>query len=382
MIIKKYLIILLFLSIILCHNPNISYGKEYRSVLLGKKGIVYLHRKNKPTLIRKIPISLAENDVIITKRDSSVVFRVDNRIFKVFSYSKVVVKKVPILVYGKLQFSKSGKFVEPHFKIYPIPKEGKTTKILLWGTGKGQSISGKIERNNITLENIHFYKIGESYYKALMGIPLGIDKGKYRIKIIINGEQKYGLIKYPFYVRKIKYKSGRVNLASKKRELLLPSKEKIEEQKVLRRVLQRSFAKQYWSGRFIYPVRNHRIISDFGKKRKYYINGNYLYQRFHYGIDLYGKKGTEIFAPNSGIIAFAGNRITTGNTIVIDHGLGVFSLFFHLDEIDVNQGNFVGKGCLIGKVGNTGLAESSHLHWGLLVNMVYVDPVQWIEYKF
>ena len=382
MLVKIYLSIIILILTLLCNSGNYSYGKENRYTILGKKGTVYLYRNNKLRVINIVPKSLVKNDVIITKNDSSVVLKINKRYIKTFSYSKLVIKDIPLLIYGKLQVSSKKIFNEPHFMASPLPKEGETTKILIWGVNQNFNLSGKIESAGKTIENINFYRINNYYNKALVGIPLGIKEARYIIKISIAGEKNYSLIKYPCYIKKIKYKRGVVRLTPVKGILLQPSKEKSLEQKILGRVLQTPLPKQYWRGKFIYPVKNPRIISEFGKKRRYYIGGSYLYQRFHYGIDLYGKKGTEVFAPNSGIVVFTGKRITTGNTIVIDHGLGVFSLFFHLCEIDVKPGDFVSKGCLIGKVGSTGLAESPHLHWGLLVNMVYVNPVQWIRHRF
>lgn len=386
MLIKRVkLTLFIFIIILLYSNPASTYGKNHRYILLKKAGTVYLYRNSRLRVLKKSPVILYDGDIMVTKSDSSAVFRIDKKFLKIFSYSKLVIRKVPMLIYGKLQISKNERFREPHYKVYPLPEEGKTTRILMWAVNRNCTITGKIIADSPakkTLENLSFYRTGTNYRKALFGIPLGITDGKYKIKIDIQEKYLYSLIKFPFYVRKISYKAGTVKLEPKKLAILSPSEEKLKEQQILTSILTNSATKQYWKGRFTYPVKNPEIISDFGKKRKYYIGGRYMYSRFHYGIDLFGKRGTEIYAPNSGVVVFTGPRITTGNTIVIDHGLGVFSLFFHLDKIDVCQNVFVGKGCLIGKIGCTGLAESPHLHWGVLVNMVYVDPVQWIKYQF
>ena len=84
-------------------------------------------------------------------------------------------------------------------------------------------------------------------------------------------------------------------------------------------------------------------------------------------------------APNAGRIVLAGARYFTGNTVIVDHGLGIFSLFAHLSEIDVKAGDTVAAGDLVGKVGATGRVTGPHLHWTVRVNGARVDPLSLLD---
>jgi murein DD-endopeptidase MepM/ murein hydrolase activator NlpD len=93
------------------------------------------------------------------------------------------------------------------------------------------------------------------------------------------------------------------------------------------------------------------------------------------GADFLSPTGTPIHAPNSGRVVLARDLYFTGNTVVIDHGLGVFSLLAHLSVVDVHQGEFVTRGETIGQVGATGRVTGPHLHWGIRMNGARVDPL-------
>jgi murein DD-endopeptidase MepM/ murein hydrolase activator NlpD len=173
-----------------------------------------------------------------------------------------------------------------------------------------------------------------------------------------------------------------VYLTSGTLALLEPSEEKTEEIETLFRILSNAGEEALWSFTFQPPVENMEVLSGFGKVRLYYTNGKPAFSRSHRGIDLKGALGDYVLAPNSGVVVFSGMRITTGNTIVIDHGQGVFSLFFHLDTLYVEPGTLVAKGQRIGEIGMTGIAEGAHLHWGMFVNGVYINPLDWLKLAF
>ena len=95
----------------------------------------------------------------------------------------------------------------------------------------------------------------------------------------------------------------------------------------------------------------------------------------HSGADFNSPAGTPIKAPNAGRVVLAGDRYFTGNTVMIDHGLTMFSLFAHLSEIDVHAGDSVKAGDVVGKVGSTGRVTGPHLHWSVRLNGARVDPL-------
>ena len=137
---------------------------------------------------------------------------------------------------------------------------------------------------------------------------------------------------------------------------------------------------QYWSGIFQYPVDQPVCIKSwFGNRRSY---NDSPYNRFHTGVDFGVCANLNIYAPAAGYVVLTDSLLTRGNATVIDHGLGVYSGFWHQEEILVEEGQYVEAGELIGQIGNTGRSTGPHLHWELVVNGVQVDPLPWLETEF
>ena len=130
----------------------------------------------------------------------------------------------------------------------------------------------------------------------------------------------------------------------------------------------------FWNEEFIYPL-NSKITSDFGTKRVY--NGEL--KSYHGGTDFRAEDNTPIIASNSGIVRISKNRFYAGNSIVIDHGHGVYSCYFHLNTMNYKEGDFVKKGEVIGLSGSTGRVTGPHLHFTFRINGIQVDPLQAIE---
>jgi len=131
-----------------------------------------------------------------------------------------------------------------------------------------------------------------------------------------------------------------------------------------------------WDGPFRYPVENPQVTSAFGTRRSY--NGG-PYSSYHEGLDLRGTVGTPVYAPADGVVALAGPLVVRGNAVILRHGWGVCSGYWHLSAVAVQTGQSVKAGELLGYVGNTGLATGAHLHWEIRVRGVPVDPQQWVE---
>ncbi len=133
--------------------------------------------------------------------------------------------------------------------------------------------------------------------------------------------------------------------------------------------------KKLWTGSFLMPVEG-RITSVFGAMRK--SGGNILWR--HKGVDIAKKPGVEILAPADGKVILVGENFNLhGKTVVLNHGLGVISIYNHLEDIIVSYNDFVNKGQVIGHMGNTGLSTAHHLHWGLYVNSIPVNPLNWVK---
>ena len=135
---------------------------------------------------------------------------------------------------------------------------------------------------------------------------------------------------------------------------------------------------KFWNGLFLQPNEG-EISSVFGIQR--YYNGVFADDYYHRGVDYAGGVGSPVIAPAAGYIRLVGTVAQGfrlhGNTIGLDHGQGVASIFLHLSQIYVQEGEFVKAGQVIGAVGATGAVTGPHLHWGLYVNGQAIDPVAW-----
>jgi murein DD-endopeptidase MepM/ murein hydrolase activator NlpD len=139
-------------------------------------------------------------------------------------------------------------------------------------------------------------------------------------------------------------------------------------------------AEQRWQGLFGYPLAGElRTTAPFGQRRTY--NGRIL-TGYHTGLDLDGNKGTPIYAPAPGTVVMAEPLRVRGKVVILDHGLGVFSAFWHLSRIDVDVGQEASQGEVVGLVGNSGRSTGPHLHWEMRVGGVPVDPMQWTRRVF
>ena len=127
---------------------------------------------------------------------------------------------------------------------------------------------------------------------------------------------------------------------------------------------------------------NSKVEANFADQRTYTYNGEVIDTAYHLGYDLSVTKNYPVEAANSGTVAFTGDLGIYGNTVILDHGLGLFSLYGHLSAIDVKAGDSVAKRQILGKTGETGLAGGDHLHFGIYLDGVAVLPVEWWDQKW
>jgi murein DD-endopeptidase MepM/ murein hydrolase activator NlpD len=188
--------------------------------------------------------------------------------------------------------------------------------------------------------------------------PSGIEK-RVEIKVVT---KDYG-------VRKITIADdSKVNLNEK--DLARATKES----SIINRLWSESISAPFWNAPFIMPL-DSEVIGTFG--RRSIINDQP--RSPHTGVDMRGKKGTPVKASNDGLVVLTGDHFFTGNTVVIDHGAGILSMYFHLDKINVKKGDMISRGGVLGTVGSTGRVTGPHLHWGIRVDEQRVDPVSFVE---
>ena len=136
-----------------------------------------------------------------------------------------------------------------------------------------------------------------------------------------------------------------------------------------------------WEGPFVQP-RNTKVFSNFAETRTYVYDGRPVDTQVHFGYDLASTKHSPVPAANSGVVAFAGPLTIYGNTVIVDHGLGLQTLYAHLSSIEAKVGDKVTKGQELGRSGATGLAVGDHLHFEVLVSGVSVTPLEWWDARW
>ena len=124
------------------------------------------------------------------------------------------------------------------------------------------------------------------------------------------------------------------------------------------------------------------MSARFAERRTYHYGGRDVDQQVHLGYDLASTSQALVPAANDGVVIFAEALGIYGNTVILDHGLGLFSLYGHLSGVDVEKGQAVSTGDPIGTTGSSGLAGGDHLHFAMLVGGVFVDPLEWMDERW
>ncbi len=213
------------------------------------------------------------------------------------------------------------------------------------------------------------FPIGQNLYRAL--VPTSPLDAPGRIVVQINGSEQtrnlaVGLRNRSFSTQRITLSPGQSNLGTQ---------HEFDRVAAFKGIVT---PEKFWNGAMIRPSQG-RVSTEYGVRR--YYNGVFAEDYYHRGVDYAAGNGSPVAAPAAGHIALVG-RVSDGfelhgNTIGIDHGQGVLSIMIHLSRIDINEGDFVQAGQVIGGVGSTGASTGPHLHWGLYVHGVAVDPVPW-----
>jgi hypothetical protein len=144
------------------------------------------------------------------------------------------------------------------------------------------------------------------------------------------------------------------------------------EERTLLAIYARPNGPKRWDGRFRSPVEG-EITTEFGTRRSY---------EYHQGTDFAAPRGAPLRAPANGVVVFADTVPARGNTLVLDHGAGVYTTYGHLDAFEVDEGAQVRAGDTIARIGTTGFSTGPHLHWELWVNGANVDPLEWTRRTF
>ena len=217
----------------------------------------------------------------------------------------------------------------------------------------------------------------ETERKGLVGVDLEKAPGEYELKIA--GQSASGekfSCKTMVGVKEGHFATEKLQVG---KQFVEPSAEQIkradEERQKLREIYDRVTPEKLWDGKFRIPLDGVTTGSNFGRRR--ILNGNPGSP--HGGADLPGTTGTPVHAAQRGRVVLAEDLFFSGNTVVVDHGLGIYTFYGHFSEIDAKVGDIVETGAVLGKVGATGRVTGPHLHWGLTVEKARVNPMQLVR---
>jgi murein DD-endopeptidase MepM/ murein hydrolase activator NlpD len=210
-------------------------------------------------------------------------------------------------------------------------------------------------------------------WTAVVGLPLGLRPGTHSLRARgTDGTET----EHPFQVVDKRYQSQHITIKNKR--MVNPEKRDMQrigrEQKRIRSALATWNTETPETLRFMLPVEA-PVSSPFGLRRFF----NEQPRKPHSGLDLAAAEGTPIRAPAGGRVIERGDFFFNGNTVFIDHGQGLITMYCHMSRIDVTPGQTVGAGEVIGAVGKTGRVTGAHLHWSVSLNDARVDPLLFLE---
>lgn len=221
-------------------------------------------------------------------------------------------------------------------------------------------------------KQFNFNSCGEGCFIALGAVDVETRPGIYRIKLHIG--KKISNLKLT--VRRISFPTLFLTLPEDKVTLSPEDMKRVEREAERLKTIWKTASDRLWEGSFMLPLEND-ISTLFGTKR--IINRKKI--SIHKGTDMRGKEGEEVKASNRGRVVFAEELFFGGNTIILDHGQGIFTIYMHLSAFNVKPEDIVSRGEIVGFVGSTGRSSGPHLHFGVKVMETSADPVSLVKLK-
>lgn len=251
--------------------------------------------------------------------------------------------------------------------IRPIPARQGDTLVVVVHTGKPVTLEGRLFGRTVP-----FAEENGVYY-AYVGVHAFTEPGLYEMTLTATAEGETATVGAAVRVESGGYGYERIDVPPSRTRLLEAAVIAAERQR-LKEVRALFTPQRYWQGPFRLPVEA-AISSYFGTRRSY--NGG-PYNSYHEGVDFDIGAGAKVCAPADGVVVLAEPLAVRGNAVVIDHGWGILTGYWHLSQIEVAVGQRVRAGDVIGRVGNTGLSTGAHLHWDFWVGGVNVNGLRWV----
>jgi murein DD-endopeptidase MepM/ murein hydrolase activator NlpD len=260
----------------------------------------------------------------------------------------------------------------PALELWPEnPQPGGLVVITLEALAAADRIEGEFDGRALG-----FFRTESGRWRALYAIPVSRRPGKASLLVrITSAGENLQVIGRPVEISKRVFDSQ--TLSVDPRFLKPPASERRrirEENRILGRLWRAPATERQWRGSFIRPIEG-EIASAFGLRRVF--NGR-LRSR-HYGLDIDAPEGAPVRVIGNGTVVLAADRYYSGGTVIVDHGLKLFSMYFHLSQISVSAGQRVSQGEIIGLVGSTGRATGPHLHLSVKLDDVTFDPLALFE---
>jgi len=321
------------------------------------------------------PPSVSGGVVYIVRPDDTI-FRIALH-YGISPWTLAVASRVanPTLIYPGQELVIPGKepglLAEPFTSIVvqPLPAAQGSTMVIEVHTTEPVTLEGTLFE-----QQVRFAEEGGVYF-GLVGIHVFTEPGLYELELrAVDHQGRSTLITTGVVVEEGRFNYERIDLPASRTSLLDPAiiaqdRERLE-------AVRRTFTpERRWRGPFQFPCVG-TISAYFGAHRSY---AGGPYTSYHSGVDLRAPSGTPVHAPAAGTVVLAEPLALWGNSVLIDHGWGVLTGYGHLSAIEVQAGQQVAPGDLIGRVGNTGLSTGAHLHWEVIVGGISVNGLQWME---
>jgi murein DD-endopeptidase MepM/ murein hydrolase activator NlpD len=251
-------------------------------------------------------------------------------------------------------------------------KQGEVCLIRVAGQKKLKTLEGEFQRIKIPMS---LNPAGKTY-EGLLAVDLDTKPARYQVEV--RGADQGGKSlsgASSLEVKKVSFKTQTLSLPSSMVDLDPKTLERVNgESKRVEALFQRTRKEKLWKGRFLQPVQG-EISTPFGLRRVI----NRQNKSPHTGVDLRAEEGTPVLASNSGSVILVDDLFFSGKSVILDHGQGTYSMYFHLSEILVREGEKISRGDVLGQVGSTGRSTGPHLHWGVRVQGARVDPFSLIH---
>jgi len=241
------------------------------------------------------------------------------------------------------------------------------------------------------------YAVGQGRYVAYFAIPLDASAATSFTALAEDPAGNRGQAGFRVILKAKAFKKDKIELSDSFLKNLLPyftakdpglkgspleiflavnRKQREADHQEIQKICRETAPKPLWAGAFL-RLPNAKPMASFAQDRTYYHEGKEVDRQVHWGVDLASLAQSPVPAANSGTVVFAGALGIYGNTVVIDHGCGLFSMYSHLSKVEAEVKKEVKKGDTLGRTGATGMAGGDHLHFGMMVQGVFINPIEW-----